>query len=355
MPQIQNIIIENVRHKHANPNTVYHALYGYYFLGISKKELAKIYGKALSTISEWFVKYEKHGFIRRKTRQQVYKKFAIEMREWLIDLYRTEPILFLDEAKLKFQQKFFITISVSSVCAILHEAGLSWKTIERRAIQIPNDEIIRFTKEMLAIPWDIYNLVFLDEVSFDNQDMLRRKGYGVVGQKVIFRGEFCRKPRVSFLCFLGEDGMLDSFYTEGTFNRQKFFTCCRNFALNNVKVEKYPGFNSVWILDGARIHCDPHIIRYLRSIGIIPIFLPPYCPFFNPIELIFGLIKRSLRRTRNMNAPILNDVCDVMNQFKHYSCTNIFKHCGYLPGGSFFPENALKQDPKSFDFDNVPH
>lgn len=78
-------------------------------------------------------------------------------------------------------------------------------------------------RELLAIQWDIYNLVFLDEVSFDNQDMLRRKGYGVIGQKIIYRGEFCRKPRVSCLCFLGVNGMLDTFTTDGTFTRIKFF------------------------------------------------------------------------------------------------------------------------------------
>ena len=100
---------------------------------------------------------------------------------------------------------------------------MTWKCIERRAIQIREDEITRFVRELLSIPWDLSNLVFLDEVSFDNREMLRKKGYGVVGKKVIFRGDFCRKPRVSFLCFLGVGGMNDSFWTDGTFNRLKFF------------------------------------------------------------------------------------------------------------------------------------
>jgi len=40
---------------------------------------------------------------------------------------------------------------------------------------------------------------------------------------------------------------------------------------------------------GAKIHCHPAIIRYLRSVGIIPIFLPPYTPFFNPIQFCLEL------------------------------------------------------------------
>lgn len=353
-----NIIVHNVRHQHAGANTVYHALYGHYFLGISRKSLAVIYGKSESTIHEWCKKFERDGFFRRKQRQQVYKKFGTGMRKWLVELYQREPVLFLDEAKQKFQERFHKNISISSVCVIIHEAGFSWKTIERRAIQIREAEIVRFVRELLSIQWDLYNLVFLDEVSFDSRDMLRRKGYGVVGRKIVFRGEFCRKPRVSFLCFLGAGGMLDSFWTEGTFNRRKFFDCCRSFAMHNAHVQSYPGFHSVWILDGARIHCDANIIRYLRSVGIIPIFLPAYCPFFNPIEIIFGLIKKDLQRYYHENSSnsrsVLSEVCGAINRFKIYPCSKIFEHCGYLPGGVFLPEKGLSQSLKNMNFNITP-
>lgn len=345
-----NIIIQTIRHQHASPNTVYHALYGYYFLGIPKKELARIYGKSESTIGYWITKYEENGVYKRKQRKLVYKKFSATMREWLVDLYRREPVLFLDEARQKFYKRFFIAISVSSICLILHGAGMTWKCIERRAMQIRDDEITRFVRELLSVPWDLSNLVFLDEVSFDNRDMLRRKGYGIVGQKILYRGEFCRKPRVSFLCFLGVGGMLDSFWTDGTFNRRNFFECCRKFALTNREVQKYPGFYSVWILDGARIHCDMNIIRYLRSIGIIPIFLPPYCPFFNPIEIVFGLVKRDLKKQHVEGSPILPDVCETIARFRIYPCSKIFGHCGYLPGGTFLPEKGLQHDVKTLGF-----
>lgn len=352
---MNNPIINSVRRQHASSNTVYHALFGYYFLGISRKDLAVIYKKALSTICAWIAKYEKNGYFTRKQREQVYRKFGSVKRQWIIDLYRSEPVLFLEEARQKFRLHFQQSISCSAIWVILKEAGFSWKSIERRAIQIRDDEIVRFVKEMLSIPWDVYNLVFLDEVAFDNRDMLRNKGYGVVGKKIIYRGEFCRKPRLSFLCFLGLNGIVESFWTEGTFNRAKFFDNCKKFALNNPQVEQYPGFNSVWIMDGAKIHCDPNIIRYLRSIGIIPVFLPPYCPFFNPIEIAFGLMKRHLRKTHHENSPILWDVIDTVNKFKNFSAKGIFEHCGYYAGGVFSPEKGLNQDAKNMDFNITPH
>jgi hypothetical protein len=103
-------------------------------------------------------------------------------------------------------------------------------------------------------------------------------------------------PRVSLLCFVDCNGLVETFSTDGTFDRSLFVQCCREFVLSKL-VQQYPGRRSVWILDGARIHCHPNFIYYLRSLGIIPIFLPAYCPFFNPIEYFFGFVKKKLRRT----------------------------------------------------------
>lgn len=62
---------------------------------------------------------------------------------------------------------------------------MSWKTLEKRAIQIRNSEIVKFCEELNAIDWNYCNLVFLDEVAMDNQGLLRTKGYGVIGKKTL--------------------------------------------------------------------------------------------------------------------------------------------------------------------------
>ena len=69
--------------------------------------------------------------------------------------------------------------------------------------------------------------------------------------------------------------------TEGTFNRLKFFNYLKEL-IESGAIQKYPGRNSIWIMDGARIHCHENIVYYLRLCGIIPLFLPAYCPFYNP-------------------------------------------------------------------------
>ena len=46
-----------------------------------------------------------------------------------------------------------------------------------------------------------------------------------------------------------------------------YFEKLRDFALSGM-ISPYPGPRSVWIMDGAKVHCDPAIVNYLRALGI---------------------------------------------------------------------------------------
>ncbi|XP_037027831.1 uncharacterized protein LOC119068368 [Bradysia coprophila] len=345
-------ILKNVNKKRATDEVKYYALYAYYFLGQSKTQVARTYNKSISSVTNWINYYEANDTLVRPSRVRIPSKFNEEKIQWLLDLYHENPILYLDEAKYEFHVRFNISISTSHICNILHANNMSWKTLERRAVQIRDTDIVKFMAELNCIDWDYSNLVFLDEISIDNQGLMRTKGYGIIGQKLLYRGKFNRKPRMSMLAFLGQNGILETYVTEGTFNRLKFFDNCKDFALSGI-CQKYPGRNSVWILDGAKIHCHASIIRYLRSLGIVPIFLPAYTPFFNPIEYVFGYVKKHLKRqnagSRNNMDILVNEEFTRMRQFP---CTKIFKKCGYVLSGKFDPDTAYQQNVKDFGFKN---
>lgn len=190
-----------------------------------------------STIANWINKYEDGKGVKRLLhKEQCFKKHSLERREWLIALYKKKPTTFLSEAKDQFLRRFEVSISQNHIWTILHEANLSWKTLERRAIQICMADIDRYASELLNLQWLPQMLVFLDEVSFDNRHMLRTKGYGISGEALRYRGEFNRKPRVSLLEFIGVGGIIGSYDTEGTFDRLKFLEYCSDFALNSGEV-----------------------------------------------------------------------------------------------------------------------
>ncbi|XP_055548380.1 uncharacterized protein LOC129731972 [Wyeomyia smithii] len=336
----------NVHNRHASTNTVYHCLYGFYFLGLSKVQLAQKYGKSDVKIGNWIRRYEENGFFTRKERALVYLRFSAVQRRWIVDLYKCNL-----EAKQRFQITFSVTISTASICRILHAEGFTFKALERRAIQLRESDVVRFANELFLIKWDLHMLLFLDEVSCDNKGILRNKRYGQVGKRLIFRGEFNRCPRVSMLSFMGQTGLIETFYTEGTFKRIRFFNCCRSLICSGL-IQRYPGQHSVWILDGARIHCHRAIVEYLRSLGIYVVFLPAYAPFFNPIEFLFGYLKRYLKRTyiELHTKNLMVAIAEAIQKFKNFDSTNVFKKCGYQAGGMFDPRLGLAQDTTHFGF-----
>lgn len=84
------------------------------------------------------------------------------------------------------------------------------------------------------------------------------------------------------------------------------------------------------ILDNARFHARDLLRGLCEFAGVLCIFLPPYSPDFNPIELLFGNIKARLRRNpeaarQNPIREITGAVMAVPPQYFR----GWIRHCGY--------------------------
>jgi transposase len=338
----------------ASENTKIHLLYGYYHIGLSKQSLSIIFRKSIRTIEYWISRWEEFKSTARLCSTVYSRKFNQDKKDFIMRHFSDHPCSFLDEARYKYMREYHQSISISTIWRIIHDAGLTRKVIERRAMQICCQDIIRFYDDLNSLPmnWTYQNLIFLDEVGFDNRDMFRKRGYALKGSRIVVRAEFTRGKRCSLLCFLGINGIEATYSTEGTFDRHKFLSHCSDFATSE-KVREYPGKHSVWILDGASIHCDKNISHYLRSLGIYTIYLPAYCPFYNPIEIVFGNIKSHLQRNyiENISFAEMNIfVAQTLIDFMSKSARKIFSKCGYVRSGFFDPVKAFKQDIKTFGY-----
>lgn len=216
-------------------------------------------------------------------------------------------------------------------------------------MHIKESDVFRFVEELSTVNWSHQNLVFLDEVSFDNRGMIRKRGYSMRGEKVAVRGDFQRKPRILVLAFIGANGLLDYYDTPGTFDRLSFVSCCKDFVYSaRGRVNQYPGSNSVWILDGASIHRHPEIIHYLRSVGVVPIFLPAYCPFFNPIEFLFGYVMEAFMRhyDESSGRDLTPLAVKPFQRLESFDMTRVFEHCGWMKQGIFNPVGPLSKEKR---------
>ena len=332
-----NIVYNTVFHRHADHSVRVHAVYGVKFLGFTQQHVALLYGKSQSTFCRWVSRYEDTGDVcRNENTTSRFRKLSHEHKEWIVQFVMSDPLSFLREITAAFNKHFGIDVSATSVFRVLKEYNFSNKVIERRALEISFSDVTRFTYEINLLRPLPDQLLFLDEMSTDNRSMFRKRGWFLQSKRPFFRGLFTRSARISVLTFLGVNGIVENYQTFGTFDRKIFFECVVSLLDKGV-VQKFPGRCSVWILDGASIHLDSNIVEYLYSRGIYPIFLPAYCPFYNPIEIVFGIVKRRCRILYKTSGTELMILLKVMTEMSYFDATKIFNLCGYSCFGYFNP------------------
>ncbi|ORZ30491.1 hypothetical protein BCR44DRAFT_1444710 [Catenaria anguillulae PL171] len=84
---------------HAHPNTIFHALYAYFFLHLSMAVLARIFCKSRSTLSGWISRYENSGLVGCSRANNRAKKFSHDQRLWLYNYFMIHPVSYLHEAR----------------------------------------------------------------------------------------------------------------------------------------------------------------------------------------------------------------------------------------------------------------
>jgi len=84
------------------------------------------------------------------------------------------------------------------------------------------------------------------------------------------------------------------------------------------------------IMDNLPAHKVSGIRETIEAKGATLLYLPPYSPDFNPIELAFSKLKALLRKAAARTIEGLWDAITMaIKQFPPQECQNFFKACGY--------------------------
>jgi len=90
------------------------------------------------------------------------------------------------------------------------------------------------------------------------------------------------------------------------------------------------GPGDVVVMDNLSSHKRQRTRERIEAAGAELLFLPPYSPDYNPIEMIFAKIKQRLRslacRTRDALWRAMQSVLDEVTATDAINC---FRHCGY--------------------------
>ena len=72
----------------------------------------------------------------------------------------------------------------------------------------------------------------------------------------------------------------------------------------------------ILVLDNATIHRSGASMRAAEELGIIPVFLPPYSPDLNPIEIGWRYMKRELAAVLNFDVLVEDSGPTALKLFK---------------------------------------
>jgi transposase len=86
----------------------------------------------------------------------------------------------------------------------------------------------------------------------------------------------------------------------------------------------------VVVMDNLASHKHPHVRELIESRGAKLLYLPPYSPDFNPIEMIWSKVKRLLRSFAARTIDALHNAFGrAFAAITPGDIRGCFRHCGY--------------------------
>ena len=165
--------------------------------------------------------------------------------------------------------------------------------------------------------------MFIDETS-TNTKLTKRTGWAPHGQRYRTHAPFGSWKTQTFIAGLRCHGLVAPWIINRPMNRRLFEV----YVATQLAPTLAPG--DVVILDNVAFHKSETAEALVRASGAWLLFLPPYSPDLNPIEMAYSKLKQLLRKAaaRNFDAicEAAGQICDL---FTPNECRNFFKAAGY--------------------------
>ena len=170
---------------------------------------------------------------------------------------------------------------------------------------------------------DPRRLIFIDE-TWAKTSMTRLRGRAPRGERLIAKVPHGHWHTTTLIGALGFDGVRCSTVADGPVNADVFTA----FVEQVLAPELRPG--DTVVMDNLSSHKGARVRRAIEARGATLVFLPPYSPDFNPIEMIFSKVKQALRslacRTREALWGAMQGVLDLITPTDAANC---FADCGH--------------------------
>jgi transposase len=119
--------------------------------------------------------------------------------------------------------------------------------------------------------------------------------------------------------------MVAPFVVEGAMNGPMFLAYVKQCLAPTLRR------GDIVIMDNVPVHKVAGVKEAIEAVGARLLYLPPYSPDLNPIELAISKVKADLRKACERTTPRLSRrIGRIVADFSAKECRNFFRHAGYV-------------------------
>jgi transposase len=141
-------------------------------------------------------------------------------------------------------------------------------------------------------------LIFIDETG-TSTNMARLRGRCRRGERLIGKVPHGHWRITTFVAALRRTSIAAPFVIDEPMNGVIFVVYLERRLVPSLR----PG--DIVVMDNLSVHKSDHVRRTIEAAGVTPMYLPPYSPDFNPIEMAFEKLKANLRKAGERSMPAL--------------------------------------------------
>ena len=165
--------------------------------------------------------------------------------------------------------------------------------------------------------------IFIDE-TWAKTNMTRLRGRAPRGERLIEKVPHGHWKTTTLIAALDHHGMRCATTVDGAVNGDLFVA----FVQQVLRPTLQPG--DIVILDNLSAHKVTGVRQAIEAAGATVVYLPPYSPDLNPIELAFSKLKQLMRSAKHrLVEPLWRDTQRMLNAITPSDASGYFRHCGY--------------------------
>lgn len=225
------------------------------------------------------------------TRRQARSK-AARTTDLIRKLISENPFISCAELCRRVRQDLDVTISASLASTVVRRCGYSHKKARYYGKAVRSAELetafLHRRDELLRARRTFFSV---DETAFGRHGKPTR-GYAPKGQPLFVHSNIARLRTQSALACVSSDGQHQWTTRPGSYNTDTFVQAMSSFVLPR---------GAVVLLDNVSFHHSRQVMNLAVERGWELLFVPPYSPWFNPVEGCFSVVKRAFVRSGSIH------------------------------------------------------